>query len=52
MNLTRRIIAISLTVIGGVVLAYLSVKGDEVALASLTSAVLLVIGFYFGDSKK
>ena len=51
MNLTRRIIAVSVAVIGCGVLAYLAIIGSEVALASLTGVLGIVIGFYFGTSK-
>jgi hypothetical protein len=52
MNLTRRIIAVGLSASVAIVLGILSFKGSDVALASLTSLGMLVIGFYFGDAKK
>ena len=51
MNLTRRVIAISVSIIGCGVLAYLSLQGSEVALASLTGIMGIVVGFYFGTTK-
>jgi len=51
MNLTRRVIAITIATIGCGVLAYLAITGSSEALTALTTILTMVLGFYFGTSK-
>jgi len=47
-SVTRRVIAILFCLSGAGVLTYLSLIGNEPALAALISIVALITGFYFG----
>jgi hypothetical protein len=52
MSITRRIIAIAFSACGAGVWTYLAVTGSDTAIASLGTAVSLILGYYFGNASK